>query len=240
MDPASGGCGRHAFKVKWRVPIAHWVLLLLCLSLFVWSAIGVNDRFTWFLEAFPVMLGIPLLILLYRRFRFTTLVYALIVIHAGILMIGGHFDRSVGAVLGPAAAIVGARAIAVRNEEGAVVGSWNVPGEALDEIGPDETPRSAWPDAQVVELDVPGGSMAVWTSPYAPFFGLEELDLDGPDPAACLERSCAFVYAYEEHGHTFMGCLQKVFTAEIDVEMLEAAQRTREGFAAVRTSQRTS
>ena len=66
----AGGCGRHAFKVKWRVPIAHWVLLLLCLSLFVWSAIGVNDRFTWFLEAFPVMLGIPLLILLYRRFFF--------------------------------------------------------------------------------------------------------------------------------------------------------------------------
>jgi len=28
---------------------------------------------------------------LYRRFRFTTLVYALIVIHAGILMIGGHY-----------------------------------------------------------------------------------------------------------------------------------------------------
>ena len=88
MDPASGGCGRHAFKVKWRVPIAHWVLLLVCLSLFVWSAIGVNDRFTWVLETFPVMLGIPLLILVYPKFRFTTLVYALIVIHAGILMIG--------------------------------------------------------------------------------------------------------------------------------------------------------
>ena len=53
-------------------------------------------------------------------------------------------------------------------------------------------------------------------------------------PAACLERSCPFVYAYEEHGRTFMGCLQKVFEAEIDVEMLTAAERTREGFGAVR------
>jgi len=44
-------------------------------------------------------------------------------------------------------------------------------------------------------------------------------------PAACLERSCPFVYAYEEHGHTYMGCLQKVF---------EAAERSREGFGAVR------
>jgi hypothetical protein len=53
-------------------------------------------------------------------------------------------------------------------------------------------------------------------------------------PAACLNRSCPFVYAYEEHGHTYMGCLQKVFEAEIDVEMLAAAERTREGFGAVR------
>lgn len=53
-------------------------------------------------------------------------------------------------------------------------------------------------------------------------------------PAACLERSCPFAYAYEEHGHRYMGCLQKVFTAEIDVEMLAAAERTREGFGAVR------
>ena len=53
-------------------------------------------------------------------------------------------------------------------------------------------------------------------------------------PAACLTRSCPFVYAYEEHGHTYMGCLQNVFTAEIDVEMLHAAERRGGGFGAVR------
>jgi hypothetical protein len=57
-------------------------------------------------------------------------------------------------------------------------------------------------------------------------------------PAACLQRSCPFVYAYEEHGHTYMGCLQRVFEAEIDVEMLSAAERTREGFGAVRALRR--
>ena len=57
-------------------------------------------------------------------------------------------------------------------------------------------------------------------------------------PAACLERSCPFVYAYEEHGHTYMGCLQRVFEAEIDVEMLASAERTREGFGAVRAFRR--
>ena len=53
-------------------------------------------------------------------------------------------------------------------------------------------------------------------------------------PAACLERSCPFVYAYEEHGHTFMGCLQQVYTAEIDLDMLRAAERRRDGFGPVR------
>jgi hypothetical protein len=53
-------------------------------------------------------------------------------------------------------------------------------------------------------------------------------------PSACLERSCPFVYAYEEHGHTYMGCMQKIFEAEIDLQMLRAAERRSEGFGAVR------
>ena len=27
-------------------------------------------------------------------------------------------------------------------------------------------------------------------------------------PAACLERSCPFVYAYEDHGHTYIGAVR--------------------------------
>jgi hypothetical protein len=53
-------------------------------------------------------------------------------------------------------------------------------------------------------------------------------------PSACVARSCPFVYAYEEHGHTFMGCMQKVFAAEIDLDMLRAAERRRGGFGPVR------
>jgi hypothetical protein len=57
-------------------------------------------------------------------------------------------------------------------------------------------------------------------------------------PSACLTRSCPFAYAYEEHGHTFMGCMQKVFEAEIDLQMLLALDRRREGFGAVRAQRR--
>ncbi len=53
-------------------------------------------------------------------------------------------------------------------------------------------------------------------------------------PGACIERSCPFVYAYEAWGHTYMGCMQKVFTVEIDLDLLEAAQRRRGGFGGIR------
>jgi hypothetical protein len=53
-------------------------------------------------------------------------------------------------------------------------------------------------------------------------------------PAACLARSCPFVYAYDQFGHTYMGCLQRVYEAEIDVELMTQGERSREGFGAVR------
>jgi hypothetical protein len=57
-------------------------------------------------------------------------------------------------------------------------------------------------------------------------------------PSACMERSCPFAYAYEEHGHRFMGCMQKIFEAEIDVEMMSEIERRNEGFGAVRATRR--
>ncbi|MGH8371303.1 MAG: DUF2238 domain-containing protein [Gammaproteobacteria bacterium] len=74
-----------------RIQSAHLVLLLLCILVFIWSGLRPHDYFTWVLETFPVMIGIPLLIAIYPRFRFTTLVYTLILLHASILMIGGHY-----------------------------------------------------------------------------------------------------------------------------------------------------
>ena len=52
-------------------------------------------------------------------------------------------------------------------------------------------------------------------------------------PGACLERGCPFLYAYDEHGHTFVGCLQKVFGVEIDLDLLRAAEAGG-GFGAVK------
>jgi signal transduction histidine kinase len=78
-------------------------------------------------------------------------------------------------VLEPAAAIVGARAIAIRNADGKIVAAWNVPDEAWRGLDPGQASPRLWDDAEVLDLEVPGGSLVVWTSPYAPFFGDEEI-----------------------------------------------------------------
>jgi len=49
------------------------------------------DPFTWVLEIFPAVIGAAVMIATYRRFRLTTLLYALILIHSMILMLGGHY-----------------------------------------------------------------------------------------------------------------------------------------------------
>ena len=43
-------------------------------------------------------------------------------------------------------------------------------------------------------------------------------------PQRCLEQSCPFLYAHELFGRTFVGCMQKVFAAEIDLELLERVE----------------
>ena len=55
-------------------------------------------------------------------------------------------------------------------------------------------------------------------------------------PAACVERACPFLYAHEEFGHTYVGCMHRVYSVEIDIELLRAAEQTRAGFGAVKAT----
>ena len=74
-----------------RYPRYELFLLLSLAAILLWSGVGPHDRFTWLLEVAPVLIGIPVLVLLYPRFRFTRLVYTLVWLHAVILMVGGHY-----------------------------------------------------------------------------------------------------------------------------------------------------
>lgn len=66
-------------------------LLFVLLLVFAWSAIAPHDRFTWWLEVLPVLIALPLLIATYPRFKFSKLAYTLILLHAIILLVGGHY-----------------------------------------------------------------------------------------------------------------------------------------------------
>ncbi len=57
----------------------------------LWSAIAPHDWPTWFLEAAPVLIAVPLLAATYRRFPLSRLAYGMIGLHALILLIGAHY-----------------------------------------------------------------------------------------------------------------------------------------------------
>ena len=75
-------------------PIPNKLIFLWLLIFFfvlIWSAIYPHDPFTWFLEVLPALLGLVILAVTFRNFRFTRIAYWLILMHSIILMIGGHY-----------------------------------------------------------------------------------------------------------------------------------------------------
>lgn len=72
-----------------RSAVFAWVIVFV--AVFAWSAVGPNDRMTWWLEVSPALVGFVILAWVYPRFRFTPLVAWLILAHAVILIVGGHY-----------------------------------------------------------------------------------------------------------------------------------------------------
>ena len=68
-----------------------YLWLSIFIPVLIWSAALPKDPFTWFLEVLPVFIGLFILLLTYKKFPLTSLLYTLILIHMIILMIGGHY-----------------------------------------------------------------------------------------------------------------------------------------------------
>jgi len=66
-----------------------WIAILA--GVFIWSAIEPRDRPTWYLEVFPVIIGVVVLAATYKSFRLTSLLYVLILLHCVVLLVGGHY-----------------------------------------------------------------------------------------------------------------------------------------------------
>jgi putative membrane protein len=55
------------------------------------SAWGPRDRTTWLLETVWVLVGLPLIVLTWRRLPLTDLLCCLLALHALVLIVGGHY-----------------------------------------------------------------------------------------------------------------------------------------------------
>lgn len=60
-------------------------------SILIWSTIDPKDQFTWWLEAIPALIALPLLFFTRKYFPLTALAYGLVLFHCGILFVGAHY-----------------------------------------------------------------------------------------------------------------------------------------------------
>ena len=67
------------------------VASVLLLGLLALSGFRPYDRATWALEVAPVIIALPILWATFKRFPLTTLLYACILAHALVLMLGGAY-----------------------------------------------------------------------------------------------------------------------------------------------------
>jgi signal transduction histidine kinase len=96
-------------------------------------------------------------------------------------------EQIVARVLAPMADIVGAHSVELRDEQGRVLGRHHAE-------------RASGRRVEEIEIDVPGGSLRVEATPYAPFFGIEELELLrtlAALTAVALDRVRLFIQEHE-------------------------------------------
>jgi putative membrane protein len=71
-----------------RLPLGLALLTLAALPI---SYGGAADRLVWYLESFPVLVGLPLIALLWRRYPLSGLLCGLLFVHGLILLLGAHY-----------------------------------------------------------------------------------------------------------------------------------------------------
>ncbi len=79
-------------------PVGHRLPVVLGLIFGVVSLVSLFDppagRFNWFLELFPAIVGIGVLVVSYRRFPMSPIIYWCVFLHVLILLYGGHYSHA--------------------------------------------------------------------------------------------------------------------------------------------------
>jgi hypothetical protein len=131
------------------------------------SAVSVASTLLASLSAILFLVGLappPMLRLAWRRPENERLQAAI-----ASLMAAATEEQVAQQVVEPMARIMGARGVALLDPAGGVIGAHGASAEMLDPGGRE--------DDHIVELPAPFGKLVVWTSPFAPYFGGEELRL---------------------------------------------------------------
>lgn len=68
-----------------------FALLMAASAALIVSGLEPFDRATWLMEVAPVIVGVPILLATFVRFRLTLLLYRLLFVHSLILIVGGHY-----------------------------------------------------------------------------------------------------------------------------------------------------
>lgn len=76
-------------NVRGHLSEAGWLITIA--AALGWSWVGAYDPGVWLMEVLPVFIVVPVLALTRSRFPLTPLIYGLILVHAIILMVGGHY-----------------------------------------------------------------------------------------------------------------------------------------------------
>jgi putative membrane protein len=86
---ARGAHNRAMRRSTPSLPVLAWLAVFW--AVLAWSAVRPKDSATWILEVAPALAGFVVLAATRRRFPLTPLAYGLILAHAVILMVGGHY-----------------------------------------------------------------------------------------------------------------------------------------------------
>jgi putative membrane protein len=70
------------------------ILLALYLGVVLWSAWKPYGRLVWLMQSLAALLVVLVLILTYKRFRFTTFIYIVVLVHMTVILIGAHYTYS--------------------------------------------------------------------------------------------------------------------------------------------------
>jgi putative membrane protein len=69
--------------------IVAWLAIFALVT--IWSYVAPHDRLTWWLESAPALIALAVMVATWRGFPLTPLAYWLILAHAIVLFVGGHY-----------------------------------------------------------------------------------------------------------------------------------------------------